>query len=181
MPTIQPLDPATATGDAATHLATAKAMFGAVPNMFRTVAHAPAALGAMLGFFASLSKASLGPKVGEQIAVAVAQANSCGYCLAAHTAIGGKHGLAASELTAARSATASDPKTTAILELALAINATHGRLDAPAREAAHRAGISNAEVLEVIAHVALNIFTNSVNNVAGTPIDFPVVAPELAA
>ena len=102
MPRIQPLDSATATGAAAEQLATTKKMFGSVPNMFATAAQSPAALTAMNGFFAALGKSALGGKIGEQVAIAVAQSNTCEYCLSAHTAIGGMHGVSPENLASAR-------------------------------------------------------------------------------
>lgn len=181
MPRIAPLAPAPATGDAAAHLATTRSMFGSTPNMFTTAAHAPAALAAMNGFFASLAKASLGPKVGEQIAIAVAQANHCGYCLSAHTAIGTMHGLGAAELAAARLGTSTDAKTAAILVLATAINASRGQVSDAVLAAARAAGLTDGEIVEVVAHVALNVYTNLLNNLSHTDIDFPVVSLGAAA
>ena len=151
MPRIPAIDPATATGAAADQLALTRKMFGATPNMFTTAAQSPAALTAMNAFFAALGKGQLGGKVGEQVAIAVAQTNGCEYCLAAHTAIGGMRGVSAADLGDA--------------ELA----------------AARVAGLVDGEIVEVVAHVALNIFTNYFNNLAGTDVDFPRVALETAA
>lgn len=181
MPRIQPVDPQTATGAAADHLATTRKMFGSTPNMFATAAQAPAALEALNGFFATLSKASLGAKVGEQIAIAVAQANGCGYCLSAHTAIGKMHGVAAADLEGARRGQASDRKVAALLTLATAINQSRGHVDDATLAAARSAGVTDAEIVEVIAHVALNVFTNTLNNVSETEIDFPRVELSSAA
>ena len=181
MPRIQPVDPQSATGAAATHLATTKKLFGSVPNMFATAAQSPAVIEAMLGFFGALGKASLGAKVGEQIAIAVAQANGCGYCLSAHTAIGKMHGVSAADLQGARQAKASDPKVAALLTLASAINQSRGHVDDETLAAARAAGATDAEIVEVIAHVALNVFTNTLNNVSETEIDFPRVELNAAA
>jgi uncharacterized peroxidase-related enzyme len=181
MPRIQPISPAAATGDAATHLATAKKMFGGTPNLFTTSANAPSTLGAMLGMFATVGKGTLGAKVGEQIAIAIAQVNGCGYCLSAHHAIGKMHGLEAAELAAAKQAASMTPKTAALLKLAVAINGQRGKVSDAVLSEARSAGISDAEVVEVVGHVALNVFTNYLNNVAQTDIDFPVVALDVAA
>jgi uncharacterized peroxidase-related enzyme len=176
MPRITPIDPTTATGDTATHLHTARRMFGGTPNLVTTAAHSPAAVGTMLAFFAGLSAGTLGAKVGEQIAIAVAQANGCGYCLSAHTLLGGMHGLTPADLAAARSAHAPDPKSAATLRLAVAINRARGDIDDATFAAARAAGLTDEEIVEVVAHVALNVFTNYLNNVAQTAIDFPEVA-----
>lgn len=176
MPRITPLDPSTATGDAAIQLAAARRTFGGLPNLATTAAHSPAALGGMVALFANLGRASLGRRAGEQIAIAVAQGNGCGYCLSAHTALGANQGLTPVELAAAREARASDPKTAALLSLAVAINRSRGHIDDGVLASARAAGLTDGEIVEVVAHVALNVFTNYLNNVAQTAIDFPVVS-----
>jgi uncharacterized peroxidase-related enzyme len=181
MPRIQPIDASVAVGDAATHLATAKKMFGGTPNLFTTAANAPSTLGAMLGMFANVGKGTLGAKVGEQIAIAIAQANGCGYCLSAHHAIGKMHGLDPAELAAAKRAASMTPKTAVLLKLAVAINRDRGQVSDAVLSEARAAGISDAEIVEVVGHVALNVFTNYLNNVSETAIDFPVVGLDVAA
>lgn len=181
MPRLQPIDPATATGAAAEQLAGTRKLLGSTPNMFTTAAHSPAALTAMNGFFVALGKGTLGGKIGERVAIAVAQANGCGYCLSAHTAIGGMHGVDAAELAAAKRGHSTDAKAQAAITLALAIVATKGRVSDAELAAARVAGLTDGEIVEVVAHVALNIFTNYFNNLAGTDVDFPVVALEEAA
>ena len=181
MSRIAPIDPTTATGDAATHLATTKKMFGGTPNLFTTAAQAPVALKAMNELFATLGKSSLGAKQGELLAIAVAQSNGCAYGLSAHTAIGGMYGLGAEALAAAKGAASADPKTTALLRLAVAINEARGHLTDAQLAEARMAGVTDQEVVEVVAHVALNVFTNYLNSVAGTEIDFPVISLANAA
>ena len=175
MPRIAPIDPATASGEAADHLATTRKMFGGTPNLFTTAAHSATALGAMVSLFAHTGRSALGGKVGEQIAIAIAQSNRCGYCLSAHTAIGTLHGLAPAALDEARQARASDPRTAALLRLAVAINQARGHIDDATLDSAREAGITDAEIVDVVSHVALNVFTNYLNTVAQTPIDFPEV------
>ena len=181
MPRIVPIDPTTATGETAAHLATVRRMFGATPNLFTTAAHSTAALGAMLGMFGNLGKASVGARTGELIAIAIAQGNRCGYCLSSHTAIGRTIGLAPNALEAARHAQSSDAKTAALLELATAINRARGHIDDATLARARAAGITDTEIVESVALVALNVFTNYLNIVAQTEIDFPKVALSAAA
>lgn len=181
MPRIAPVLPESVAGEAAKHLATTRKMFGGTPNLFTTAANAPATLGALNDMFANVGKGTLGPKVGEQIAIAIAQSNGCGYCMSAHHAIGKMHGLDAAELAAAKRATAPAPKTAALLQLAVAINQARGKLTDAELAQARAAGITDAEIIEVVGHVALNVFTNYLNNVSQTTIDFPVVALEAAA
>lgn len=179
MTRIPPIDPTSATGATAHHLAAAKKILGGTPNMILTAAHSPATIEAMLGMFASLSGASLGPKIGEQIALAIAESNRCGYCLSAHTAIGKAHGLTPAELEGARRGVSTNPKTAAILALATEINRSRGQVNDAVIAAARLAGVSDTEIVETVGFVALNVFTNYFNIVCQTEIDFPVV--QLAA
>lgn len=181
MPRIQPIDPAAATGATAVQLAATRKMLGGTPNLFTTTAHSPAALTAMNGFFVALAKGALGARIGERIAIAVAQANGCRYCLAAHTALGALHGVDASELAAAKRGRSTDARAQAAITLALALVASRGRVSDAALAAARAAGLGESEIVETVGHVALNIFTNYLNNLAETDVDFPPVALESAA
>ena len=175
MPRIGPLDPATAAGDTATHLATARKMLGGTPNLVTTTAHSSAALGALISLFGYAGRTSLGARTAEQIALAVAQRNRCGYCLSAHTALGKLHGLDDATLTAARSAASRDARTAALLGLAVDITEARGHIEDASLGAARDAGLTDAEIVEVVFLVAFNVFTNYMNSVAQTTIDFPVV------
>ncbi len=153
---------------------------GVTPAMVRTMANAPAVMNAYLGFAGALAMGQLGPTHGELIALAVAEANRCGYCLSAHTAIGAGLMLPPTALEAARRGHSDDPRTMAILQLALGIVSSRGHISEEAYEAARSAGLSEGEIAEVVGHVGLNLFTNYFNLVAGTPIDFPAVLPQAA-
>lgn len=177
MSKIQPVDPATATAPAKALFDGVRAKLGIVPNLFQVLGNAPAALNAYLGFSAALSGGGLGAKQREQIALAVAEANQCGYCLSAHTFIGGKLGLTESDILAARRGQAADPRTAAILELARNIVVQRGELGDAGLDRARASGLSDADIVETVANVALNIFSNYLNHVAGTAIDFPEVEP----
>lgn len=181
MPVIRPLDTAQATGDTAKALAGVKAKLGSVPNMFATLAHAPGALHFYLQGADALGKGAFTAKQRELVALAVAETNDCGYCLAAHSKIGSLVGLKAEEIDAARSGRSADPRNAALITLAQRIVATRGNLEPGDINGARAAGLSDADILETIAVVALNIFTNYVNHIAGTEIDFPAVAALKAA
>ncbi|MEO8616497.1 MAG: carboxymuconolactone decarboxylase family protein, partial [Luteolibacter sp.] len=107
----------------------------------------------------------------------VAESNLCGYCLSAHTFIGGMVGLTGKEITDARHATAATDKTEAILKLARCIIVQRGEISDEKLTAARSSGLSDAEIVETVANVALNIFTNYINHVARTVVDFPEVKP----
>jgi len=175
-PTIAPVTAATTPAAAQPTLEVLRAKFGTVPKMFLTFAHSPAALEAVAGYFGAMGKAKLSPRVQEAIAISVAELNRCTYCLSAHTAIAKGQGVNADKLVGFRSARAQDPKEQAILELAMAIARTRGADAGPQLMAARKAGLSDAELVEVVAAVAQNVLTNYLNVVAGTEVDFPKVA-----
>lgn len=149
--------------------------FGATPAMFRAVANSPAALDSMWGSFRALGQGTLGAALGERIAVAVANRNACAYCLAAHTGLGRKAGLTGAELAAAQTGDATDPKIAALLRFALALVDARGKIGADELAAVRAQGWTEAEIVETIAHVALNLFTNYVNIALDVPLDFPAV------
>ena len=154
---------------------------GSVPNMFRLVANSPAVLEGYLGLNGALGKGNLDPATRERIALAVAQINGCGYCLAAHTYLGKNLArLSDVEITANRTGGSTDAKADAAVRFAAEIVEARGRVASSAVDAVKAAGYSDAEIVEVVAHVALNTLTNYVNEVFGTEIDFPQVR-ELAA
>ncbi len=181
MARIAPIDPATAQGKAAELLAGVGKALGAVPNLMRTLAHSPAALQAYLGFGAALGTGKLTARVREQIALAVAGANNCEYCASAHAFLGGKLGVGAQEAQANLSATSSDPKVEAVLEFARQVVAKRGWVDDADVRRLRDAGYGDAELVEIIATVAVNIFTNYFNHVAQTEVDFPRVELPAAA
>lgn len=156
-------------------LAQVHAAFGATPNMFRAVANSPAALASMWGAFGALGAGTLGAKLGEQIAVAIADQNDCHYCLAAHTALGRKAGASSDEMTAAQAGQSHDPKTAAALRFAVTVVRQRAKIAAADVDALRAAGFGDGEIMEIMAHVALNLFTNYVNVAFDVPLDFPQV------
>lgn len=149
---------------------------GMVPNMMRTMGNSSAVLAGYLNFSGALSQGKLSSKMGELIALTVAETNACNYCLSAHTFIGAKLvGIDSQSLTDAREASNADPKTEVALIFARTLVEKQGRVTDEDVRAVLMAGYSAGEVGEIIAHVALNIFTNYFNNTASTEIDFPEV------
>lgn len=169
------IDAATATGERQALLAQIHGAFGATPAMFRAVANSPAALKSMWGSFGALGAGSIDAKLGEQIAVAVADRNACEYCLAAHTMLGRKAGATPEELAAAQAGESSDPKTAAALRFALKLVEARGQVSDADVQAVRDAGYTDEQIVEILAHVALNLFTNYVNVAFAVPLDFPAV------
>jgi uncharacterized peroxidase-related enzyme len=181
MERITPVSLETAAGKARQLLDAVKARLGVVPNMTRAMAVSPPVLEAYLGFNGALAHGVLPAKVREQLALDIGEANHCDYCVSAHAYIGKNvAGLSDRDILDSRKGTATDPKTDALLRFARTVVAKQGIVDDADVEAVRAAGYGDAEVAEVVAHVALNIFTNYFNNVAGTAIDFPR-APALSA
>lgn len=176
MSRISQIERQSATGKSRELLESIHGAFGATPNMFRTVAHSPAALDSMWASFGALGGGVLGARLGEQIAVAVADRNRCEYCLAAHTALGRKAGASAEEMAAAQVGQSADPRTVAALRFALKLVDKRGSVSAQDVDDVRAAGFSEEEVVEILAHVALNLFTNYVNVAFAVPVDFPAVA-----
>jgi uncharacterized peroxidase-related enzyme len=166
-------------------LAAVKQQIGMVPNLMKVLANSPAGLGAYLGFSSAAAGGTLDSAARERIALAVAEANGCEYCLSAHSYLG-KHvaKLADDELDAARDGRSADPKVQALLQFTQAVVANRGRVEDADLARFFAAGYGPDAVIEVVANVALNVFTNYVNNIARTTVDFPHVhprAPRLAA
>ena len=176
MPRIAPLDPAQASGKAKTLLDGVKASIGAQPNIFRTMVHSPAALEGFLNLSQGLAGGSFSAALREQIALVVAGENSCDYCASAHTLVGQKNGVADDELAANLAGNSNDDRTAAILTFARAIVEKRGFVSDAEVKSVREAGLSDGEVIELIAVVSANIFTNYFNHVVQTEIDFPVVS-----
>lgn len=176
MSTLPLVTEADATPEQATALAAVKQALGSVPNLTRAMANSPALLHGYLGLAGSLDGGTLPRSTRERLAIAIAQSNTCSYCLSAHTYTGQRlAGLSAEQAAAARKGDADDPKVAAILAFAVAVNEQRGRIDESELAAVRHAGVSDAEIAEVLGHVALNVLTNYFNNVAGTEIEFPRV------
>lgn len=175
MPRLNVVDPAEAEGRAKTLLGQVQRALGVTPNMMRAMAESPAVLDAYLAFNGALGRGTLTGAAREQIALLAAAENSCGYCAAAHTVLGGRAGVSDEDLSAAIRGEASDPKTAAALRLARAIIAERGLISDEELDAARAAGLTDGEVGEVVGNVALNVFTNYFNSVGRTELDFPAV------
>ena len=151
---------------------------GSVPNLFRVVANSPAALEGYLGMSGALAKGSLPAQTRERIALAVAQLNDCGYCLSAHSLLGRNFAkLSDAEIAANRQGGSLDPKADAAVRFAVKVAREHGHVADADVQAVRMAGYDDAQIVEIVQHVALNTWTNYINEVARTEIDFPVAQP----
>ena len=176
MSRLQAVDPSTATGKAKDLLDAVKAKLGLVPNMTRVMANSPEVLEAYLGFNGALTGGRLDPKIREQLALVTAQQNHCDYCLSAHTAIGKMVGLKPEEILESREGKGNSEKATAALTFAKRVLDSKGQISDSDLSTVRAAGFSDGEVAEIIAHVALNVFTNYFNVATEVDIDFPKVS-----
>jgi uncharacterized peroxidase-related enzyme len=159
-----------------------KKLLGVVPNLFRLVGNSPAALEGYLGLNAALGKGELEAPTRERIALAVAEVNGCDYCLSAHSYLGKNLAkLSEAEIAANRSGGSIDPKADAAVRFAVKLVSARGHVSENELKAVRQAGYSDAQIIEIVLHVALNTLTNYVNEVAKTDIDFPVVTARVAA
>ncbi len=174
MSRINVIDHESAEGNAKDLLDAVKAKLGFAPNIMKALAQSPAVLEAYLTFNGTLGT-TLNAKLREQISVLTAEENGCGYCLSAHTALGKMAGLTEEQVLAARSGNGDDAKNGAALKFAQAVLSKRGTVGDDDVQAVKDAGFSEGEIAEIVANVALNVFTNYFNNVSHTEIDFPKV------
>ncbi len=180
MPRINPVDHAAVDTDTKATLDGIKAKIGMVPNLYATFAQSPAVLNGFLSLSDSLSKGELTAAQRAIVALATGQANECQYCVSAHSMLGKNAGLSPDALLAARQGTAGNPLDNALAVLAARLVATRGSVSDADVAAAREGGLSDRQIIEVIAHVALNVMTNYTNNLTQPDIDFPVVSLAMA-
>jgi uncharacterized peroxidase-related enzyme len=159
-----------------------KKQLGIAPNLFRLVANSPAALEGYLSLSAALAKGELPAATRERIALAVAEINGCDYCLSAHTYLGRNVAkLDDAEITANRHGASNDVQADAAVKFAVRVTNTRGHITSDDFADVRAAGYSDAQIIEIVQHVALNTWTNYINTVGETEIDFPVVRASKAA
>lgn len=180
MARIDPLTIEAADPKAAELLDNVKSSLGMVPNIFGTMANSTAVLEGYLSLSGSLGSASLSAQMNEQIALAVAGANTCDYCASAHTTLGKMAGLSQDEMTRNLRGASEDPKNQLVLDFAREIVSEKGRVSDATFKTLRANGFADQQILEIFGQVMVNIFTNYFNHLAETEIDFPVVTTEVA-
>jgi uncharacterized peroxidase-related enzyme len=176
MARINALSPDVTTGKSKELFDAIQGKLGMVPNMMRTMGNSPAVLNGYLSLSGALNESSIGGKLNELIALTVANANGCDYCNAAHSYIGEKLvGIDVPSIDAARYGKSSDAKIEAALNFSKKVISSRGKVANSDIEDVKGAGYNDAQVAEIVAAVALNIFTNYFNNVSETVVDFPAV------
>lgn len=174
MPRLAAVDPNAANADVKPLLEAVKARLGVVPNITRTLANSPAALKGYLGFSEGLASGALDRKSREAIALTVAGANSCGYCSAAHSFISRSFKVDDAEIARNLKGESADARLQTVLDLAKALVEKRGFVSDADLASARKGGLDDAAITEIVANVVLNTYTNYINHVAETEIDFPV-------
>ena len=176
MTRIPSIDPSTAQGRVKELLDATQAQLGRIPNLYGSMAQSPAALDGYLAFRGALGKGKLSMPMRERIALLTATINDCGYCVSAHTFRGAKVGLSTTELAATQKSQSSDPKSMAALQFVDVLLQRRGLVTDEDFARAKSHGWSDEEIGEIVAHVALNVFSNYFNHVAAPALDFPAAA-----
>ncbi len=176
MPRLKPIQRESAPEATQKLLASVENQLGMVPNLIATMAQSTSVAGAFLNFAEALNDGILFARLREQIALAVSELNQCRYCVSGHAAVGSSIGLTEDEVRDARTGTSPDRKTEAVLRFVRRIVEERGRVSDDDIREVRNSGCGDAEIVEITAHVGLTIFSNYVNLVAQTEIDFPHVA-----
>ena len=158
-----------------------QSQLGMVPNFLKVFANSPAALRAFLGLHGIASEGSLEAPTRERIALALAEQNACQYCVSAHSAMGRKAGLNETEIEANRAGTSQDSKAAAAVKFAVALSEHKGQVTTAELLEVRNAGYSEADIVEIITHVGLNILSNIIGKASQVEIDFPKVELKLAS
>lgn len=181
MSRINIVDPNSATEEQHALFDAIQARLGMVPNFLKVFANSPAALRAFLGLYGIANEGSLDPQTRERIALALAQQNACEYCVSAHSAIGRKAGLSTAEIEANRAGSSRDAKAAAAVKFARALVAHTGEVTTAELLELRSAGYSDAQIVEIITHVGLNLLTNIIGKASRVEIDFPRVELKFAS
>lgn len=173
MARLRTIDPREASGKAKELLEAVQSKLKITPNMTKVMANSPAVLQAYIAFSGALEGGLLEAGLRERVALLAAQENSCEYCLSAHATLGKMAGLNEAEIAEGRRAQGGSGKETAALRFAQQLIEKKGIVDESQVRTIRAAGYNDGEIAEIIAHVALNVFTNYFNNTAGVEVDFP--------
>ena len=158
-----------------------QSQLGMVPNFLKVFANSPSALRAFLGLHTIANEGSLDPQTRERIALGLAEQNACEYCVSAHTAIGRKAGLSSAEIEANRAGGSEDAKAAVAVKFARSLAEHNGEVSTTELLEVREAGYSDAEIVEIITHVGMNVLTNILGKTSRVEIDFPKVEINKAA
>lgn len=177
MSRLNPIQTNGATSELKRSLKTSRLKLTEAPRFLQVMANSPASLRAYIRADAALVRGQLTPRQREQVALAVAEINGSSYSLSAHYDTGKRLGLTDHEMQLARNATAEEPKADTMLRFTQAVVLQRGEISDDDFHALRKAGFTDAQIVEIVANIALNIFSNYFNSVARTEVDFPLLQP----
>jgi uncharacterized peroxidase-related enzyme len=150
---------------------------GWIGNIHRGIANSPAVFDGFWQIHKALKRGKLSPAEVEAVRLIVSEEYGCRYCLAAHTMLGRRLGLADEEMLALRRGAPSSPKLRALAAFVRKLMAPKGAVSDKDLAQMRSAGYDDATITEVVFAVALTVFTNLFNRVHDTPLDelFPPV------
>ena len=154
---------------------------GIVPNFLKVFANSPTALTAFLGLHSIANEGELEGKTKERIALGLAEQNACQYCVSAHTAIGKSAGLSGDEMLANRAGGSQDAKAAVAVKFARSLAEHNGDVTTAELLEIRNAGYSDAEIVEIITHVGMNVLTNILGKASRVEIDFPKIELQKAS
>jgi uncharacterized peroxidase-related enzyme len=172
---LNPVEPAQVSKELQAMLADGRLGLEEIPNFVKILAKSPAAAVAYMRAESALAEGRLSERQREQIALAVAEINGSKYCLRAHSMIGSNAGLTGEEIQSARRAEAPEAKAAQMLRFTQSMVLQRGEISDEDLGALRKAGFSDEEVIEIVANIALNIFTNYLNILSKTEVDFPAL------
>ena len=172
---IETLNPETTTGESKELFDAVNKKLGFIPNLIKVFGNSPATLKAYLSLGEISGSGNFNAKFREQLALVIAEENSCNYCLSAHTAIGKMSGLNEEQIEQNRQGLSNDTKEQAGLRFAQQVTKNKGVVSNEELQAVKDAGYTDGDVLEIVLNVVANTLTNYVNHIADTEVDFPKV------
>ncbi len=172
---IETLNPETTTGKSKELFDAVQKKLGFIPNLIKVFGNSPATLQTYLSLGELTASGTFSNKFREQLALAIAEENSCNYCLSAHTAIGKMNGLTDEQTENNRQGIATDERIQAGLQFAQEVTKNRGQVSSEVINAVKNAGYNDGEILEIVLNVVSNTLTNYVNHIAETEVDFPSV------
>ena len=166
-----------ATGQTAELFTAIESSVGKVPNVYATIgSNSPAVLEQTLAHDAALKQGALSARELEAVNLAVSEASGCDYCLAAHTLMGKMAGYSVEQTQQLRSGRyEDDAKIGALVRFSQEVVTTTGTLPEASLVAFQAAGYTDRQVVETISAISAILFTNMINRVNDTTVDFPKV------
>lgn len=177
MSRLTPIQTNGATSELKRSLKNSRLKLDEAPRFLQVMANSPASLRAYIQADAALVRGQLTPRQRQQVALAVAEINGSSYSLSAHYDAGKGLGLTQEEMQLARNATAADPKADTMLRFTRSVVLQRGDISDEDFQALGKAGFTDAQIIEIVANIALNIFSNYFSSVAKTEVDFPLLQP----